>query len=167
MDSEQAGLSEEEEPPRPKKKEVQFHKRGSIEEVRRISRLSTYGTEEVIAYWGNNDEYRLRKQELKEAVIDWHYGRRNSDNMTFTAIGIEDQVGEGRALRKEIRSRSRSAVLEEQALQGAEGSRDDELLADVYKDTSQDAEAKARQVAQRIANDVRRFNDSDFDDVQL
>ena len=161
MDLEQSALDEEEDPSLPKKKAVQFHQRDSIAEVQRISRISMYNPDEVTAYWGDSEEHRLRKQELKEAVMDWHKGRRNSDNLTFTTVGIEDKVGEGRAIRKEMRWRSRNVVMDQQAWQDEEGYQDDELLADIYKVTTQNARLKAREVAQRIADDVARFQDHD------
>ncbi len=161
MDAEQVALEEgEDEPTPPPKKGVRFHKRGSIEEVKRISRISMYNPEEIIAYWGDSEEHLLRKEELKKAVLDLHRGRRSSDNFSFTSIGIEGKVGEGRALRKEMRWKSRNAVFDEQAWQEAEGARDDEQLADIYKVTTQDALVMAQDVAKRVAEDVGKFQGS-------
>jgi hypothetical protein len=109
MDLKQTPLVEEEAPVPPKKKGVQFHSRGSVEQVRRISRYSMYQPEEVVAYWGESNEHKLRKEELKMAVRDWQLGRRNSDNFTFSTIGIADKVGEGREKKKLNRYKSRIA----------------------------------------------------------
>ena len=70
----------------PKARGVQFpHRESKLEVVKRISRVSqTYSPEEVIAVWGDSNEYRLRKQELKQAVVAMQTGRRSSDNYTFT-----------------------------------------------------------------------------------
>jgi len=160
MDYEQTALGEEEPAPVPKKKGVQFHRRESVEQVQRISRYSMYDPEEVIAYWGDTDEHRLRKEELKAAVVDWQMGRRQSDNFTFTTLGIADKVGEGRAMKKEIRYKSRNAVLDEQDLQEAEGLKDDELLADIYRFTTLKAKEKAKQEALEVAEEVQKFQES-------
>lgn len=140
-------------------KGVQFKSRGSIEQVRRISRYSNYDPTEVIAYWGTNDEHRLRKEELREAARDYQMGRRSSDNFSFSTKGISDKVGEGKAVKKENRLKSRMAVMDEQDLQDVEGVRDDELLADIYGVTTYGARAKARNEAEAMAEEVRRLND--------
>jgi len=158
MDLSQRILEEDDEAPMmPKKKGVQFHSRSSMEQVRRISRYSNYDPEEVVAYWGDSNEHRLRKQELREAVLDWQMGRRNSDNFSFTTVGIADKVGEGKAIKKENRWKSRNAVMDEQDLQVSEGLRDDEVLADIYTITTVSAKNKAHQEALNIADGVKHF----------
>lgn len=161
MDIEQTPLGEEEAPLSPTKKGVQFHSRGSVEQVRQISRYSMYDPEEVVAYWGESNEHTLRKQELKQAVMDWQMGRRNSDNFSFTTVGIADKVGEARQVKKENRWRSRNAVMDEQYLQEAEGVLDDELLADIYSVTTTGAKKKAHEEALNIAGEVQHFHGED------
>lgn len=158
MDLSQSNLKDEEAPAvAPKKKGVQFHSRNSVEQVRRISRYSNYDPDEVVAYWGDSNEHRLRKQELREAVVEWQQGRRMSDNFSFTTVGIADKVGEGRAVKKENRWKSRSAVMDEQDLQESEGLRDDELLADIYTITTVASKKKAHEDALDIADEVKQF----------
>ena len=140
-------------------KGVQFKSRNSIEQVRRISRYSNYAVEEVIAYWGDNDEHRLRKEELREAAKEYSMGRRTSDNFSFSAKGIADKVGIGKAIKKENRIKSRMAVMDEQELQDVEGIYDDELLADIYSVTTLGAKAKARKEAEATAEEVRRLHE--------
>jgi len=164
MDFQQVAFGEEDESVNLKKKGVQFHTRNSLEEVQRISRFSTYDPEEITAYWGDDDEHQLRKEELKSAVMDWQMGRRNSDNLSFSMVGLEDKVGPGRTFRKEMRWRSRTAVMDEQSFQAAEGVYDDEQLASVYKITSQEARLKAQEVARRLASDVEGFQTEDLPD---
>lgn len=130
-----------------------------MEQVQRISRYSMYDPEEVVAYWGESNEHVLRKQELKKAVMDWQMGRRNSDNFSFTTVGIADKVGEGREVKKENRFRSRAAVMDEQYLQEAEGLLDDDLLADIYSVTTVGAKKKAHEEALHIADEVKQFHD--------
>lgn len=156
MDSQQSSLSEEKAPV--ESKGVQFRSKSSIEEVKRISRISNYDLDEVTAYWGDGNEQRVRKEELKVAVKEWQQGRRSSDNFTFTTRGIADKVGEGKAAKKANRTISRMAVMDEQELQEAEGLRDDELLAQVYSIEAIGAKEKARKEALDIANEVERFN---------
>ena len=161
MDLEQKALDEEENPMPPKKKKgVQFHSRGSVEQVRRISRYSMYDPEEVVAYWGESDEHALRKQELKQAVMEWQMGRRNSDNFSFTTVGIADKVGEGKQIKKANRWKSRNAVLDEQYLQEAEGIMDDKLLADIYAVTTNSSKKKAHEEALHMAEEVQQFQES-------
>jgi hypothetical protein len=125
-----------------------------MEQVRRISRYSNYTIEEVESVWGDGDEHRLRKQELKTAVIEWQQGRRASDNFTFTTRGIADKVGPGRMIKKENRARSRQAVMDEQELQDLEGLIDDELLGDIYTITTRSAKEKAHEEALDLAAEV-------------
>ena len=141
--------------PRNKKKGgIQWHSRESIEVVKRISRVSQYSPDEVIAVWGDNDEFRLRKQELKKAAQEMQQGRRVSDNLTFTTIGIADKVGPGRQMKKELRKSAWEAVLDEQELQEREGVQDDELLSEVYAMTSEKAKEKARLDALKLNEEV-------------
>jgi hypothetical protein len=145
----------------PKKKGVQFRRRESIEQVRRISRFSKYSIDEVEAYWGDGSEHKLRKQELREAVVEWQQGRRMSDNLSFTTRGIADKVGIGKQQKKENRVVSRQAVMDEQDLQYEEGSRDDELLADIYTITTVSAKKKAQKEALDMQEEVKILHDQD------
>jgi hypothetical protein len=137
---------------------VQFRSRDSIEEVRRISRISNYNLEEVIAYWGDSDDHVLRKKELKKAAQEFHFQRRQSDN-NFTSLGIADKVGEGRQLKKKNRNTSRNAVLDEQDLQCHEGVYDDELISDVYTITTYGAKKAAQECAKALHKQVEEFDD--------
>ena len=128
---------------------VQFRSQSSIEAIRRISRVSNYNMEDIINYWGDNDEQALRKSELKQAVQDMYYRRRTSDS-DFTTLGISDKAGHGRAVRKVNKMLSRNAVMDEQDLQRYEGTLDDDLLADVYSITSTAAKKEARIKAERL-----------------
>ena len=142
-----------------KKGGVQFRSRESIEQVRRISRFSNYSLDEVEAYWGDGSEHKLRKQELRQAVMEWQQGRRMSDNLTFTTKGIADKVGEGKAVKKENRAISRQAVLDEQELQDLEGAQDDELLADIYTITTVKAKEKAQKEALEMQEEVKKIQE--------
>lgn len=128
---------------------VQFRSQSSIEEIRRISRISNYDMEEIINVWGERDEHTLRKSELKRAVKDMYFNRRGSDT-DFTTLGIDDKAGHGRAVKKVNRVLSRNAVMDEQSLQNHEGILDDELLADVYSITSTPAKREAQIKAERL-----------------
>jgi hypothetical protein len=138
-------------------KGVKFHSRGSIEEVRRISKVTNYSEEELIAYWGESDEFKLRKQDLRIAVQDWQQGRRVSDNLEFTTIGLLDKIGEGRKQKKKNRQVSRQAVLDEQELQDLEGYPDDGLLSEVYQVTAAKAKEKAHEEAVHIHDEVEKL----------
>ena len=142
---------------------VQFHSRGSIEQVRRISRYSNYSEDELIAYWGETDEFKLRKQDLREAVQEWQAGRRMSDNLNFTTIGLMDKIGEGRKEKKKIRETSRQAVMYEQELQDLEGDPDDELLSSVYQATSAKSKEKAHEEALHMADEVKKLAEENAD----
>jgi hypothetical protein len=136
---------------------VQFRSRGSIEEVRRISRISNYNIEEVICYWGDTAEHQLRKQELRKAAHEMQFCRRNSDNVSFTTLGIADKVGEARVIKKKNRKTATTAVLDEQDLQDFEGVYDDELLANVYTSTTVEAKKIAQQSAKALHEEVAKF----------
>ena len=129
--------------------DVRFRSQSSIEEVRRISRISNYDMDEITNYWGDSDEHALRKSELKKAVKEMHYNRRESDS-DFTTLGLDDKAGHGRAVRKVNKTVSRSAVMDEQDLQNHEGILDEELLADVYSITSTAAKREAQIKAERL-----------------
>ena len=134
---------------------VQFRSESSIEAVRRISRVSNYDMEDIINYWGDNDEQALRKSELKQAVQDMQYSRRTSDS-NFTTLGIDDKAGHGRAVRKVNKILSRNAVMDEQDLQRYEGTLDDDLLADIYSITSTAAKKEAQIKAERLHDKLVR-----------
>ena len=97
---------------------VQF--RCALEEIRRISRLSSYQLDEIVAVWGDEEEQINRQQELKRDVTKYIQSgsgsgrRRLSDNYTFTSVGLCDHVG----IRKEEKIIAREqvwdAVLNEQ-----------------------------------------------------
>jgi hypothetical protein len=158
--------------PQPRKKGIRFPDRQSrIEEVRRISRLSNYALEEVIAMWGDTEEHALQKMELKAAVSDIVQGRRNSDNLTFSAMGLTDKFGNRKVEKKQARMESWEAVLDEQYLQEQDGIRNDELLAGVYEETTYDAKEKALQEALQLERDVKAMmlnpsNDDDHDNEE-
>jgi hypothetical protein len=143
------------------KKGVQWPSRDSIEKVRRISTYTNYSEEEVVAYWGEDDEHHLRKQELRQAAMDCQSGRRMSDNLTFTTKGLVDKVGIGREVKKENRQKSRDAVMDEQDLQEVEGFIDDELLSDIYTFTTLKAKQKAHQEALDMAEEVKALSISE------
>ena len=91
---------------------VQFRSRNSIEDIRRISTISNYDLDEVIAVWGNEDEQTQRVQELKQEMSDLYNGRRASDNLTCTSIGLH--VGPRQSEKLEAREATYQAVLFEQ-----------------------------------------------------
>lgn len=157
MDLQQTALGEEDDEGS-QNRGVRFPSIGKMEQVKRISRYSNYEIDEIIAYWGDSEEHRLRKEELREAAMDWKMGRRTSDNFTFTSAGIADKVGEGRALKRENRIKARNAVLDEQDLQYEEGVKNEELLAEIYTLTTVDAKKKARAEAEHMAEEVGKLN---------
>lgn len=131
--------------------DVRFRSQSSMEAIRRISRISDYDMAEILDYWGDTEEKDERKAELKQAVKDMYYKRRESDS-DFTTLGLDDKAGHGRAIRKANKALARNAVLDEQDLQLHEGILDDELLADVYSITSTAAKREAQMKAQRLAD---------------
>jgi hypothetical protein len=149
---------EQEEVTRRPKKGIQWHSRNSIELIKRISRVSHYSIEEIFAVWGDDDEAIRRKQELKVAARDMQYGRRVSDNMTFSTIGIRDKVGLGRQEKQEARYKAWDAVTDEQDLQASEGRRDSELIAGVYSMTTAATRGKARLEALKLEEEVRQLH---------
>ena len=92
---------------------VQF--RCALEEIRRISRLSSYQLEEIVAVWGDDDEQIERQQELKRDANEFiHSGRRSSDNYTFTSVGLCDHVGTRKEEKITAREQVWDAVWKEQ-----------------------------------------------------
>ena len=136
---------------------VMFRRKTSIEQVRRISRISSRNIAEVVDYWGTTEEHMLRKQELRQAAVEMQAKRRMSDNMEFTTLGLADKVGEGKMLKKQNRYLSREAVLDEQDLQYQEGIVDDELLADVYSSVTYGPQKDAAQKAAMLHEEVKKF----------
>jgi hypothetical protein len=145
----------EQEVSRPKKR-IQWHSRNSIEVIRRISRVSQYSVDEIAAVWGDDDEAILRKQELKLAAKDMQAGRRLSDNMTFSTIGIRDKVGAGREEKREARYKAWDAVMDEQDLQANEGQIDSEIIAGVYSMTTAETRERAHLEALKMEEEVRK-----------
>lgn len=137
---------------------VRFRSVGSIEAVRRISRVSDYDLEEITNYWGDDDECKLRKHELKQAAKDMECHRRLSDNLEFTTLGIADMTGEAKAFKRANRVKARHAVMDEQELQEREGVVDDELLADVYSDECVFARRRAAEKAKTLHEEVEHFS---------
>lgn len=129
--------------------DVRFRSKSSMEQVRRISRISDYNMSEIQMYWENDEEKGQRRAELKQAVKDMYYDRRPSDN-EFTNLGLGDKAGHGRAVRKANKMLGVNAVLDEQNLQIHEGCMDDELLADVYSITTTAAKKEGQLRAQRL-----------------
>ena len=154
---------EEEVTTRPKKG-VQWHSRNSIEVIKRISRVSQYSIDEVCAVWGDDDEAKLRKQELKATASDVKSGRRISDNLTFSTVGMRDMVGLGRKERKEAIYDAWDTVMNEQDLQASEGlGIDSELLAGVYSMTTAETSGKAHLEALEMEEEVRKHAMEDID----
>ena len=154
---------EEEVTSRPKKR-IQWHSRKSIEVIKRISRVSQYSIDEIFAVWGDDDEATLRKQELKVAASDVKNGRRMSDNLTFSTVGIRDKVGLGRQERKEAIYNAWDTVMNEQDLQTSEGlGRDSELIAGVYSMTTAETRGKAHLEALKMEEEVRKNTTEDID----
>ena len=142
-----------------KKKGVKFHSRDSINEVLDISGLCNYTEDELDATWGDDLEHQLRKEELRQATIEFRQGRRASDNLTFTTKGIADKVGQGRMMKKMNRALSRQAVMDVQDFQDMEGDTDDKLIASVYSSTTLKARLKAQKEAEDMADEVKRINE--------
>ena len=154
---------EEEVTSRPKKR-IQWHSRKSIEVIKRISRVSQYSIDEIFAVWGDDDEATLRKQELKVAASDVKNGRRMSDNLTFSTVGIRDKVGLGRQEKREARNKAWDAVMDEQDLQASEGREgDSERIADAYSMTTAETRGKAHLEALKMEEEVRKHTTEDID----
>ena len=144
------------------KRNVRFASRRSImEDVKRISRLSNYSLSEVIAVWGDTEEHKLHKKELKTAVKDMVTGRRMSDNLTFTSVGIDDKIGEGKYEKIQNRQDGWEAVFDEQYLQEEDGIKDDDILADVYHDAATESRIKAHAEALQLEEEVKNLVISD------
>ena len=144
------------------KRNVRFASRRSImEDVKRISRLSNYSISEVIAVWGDTEEHKLHKKELKNAVKDMVTGRRMSDNLTFTSVGIDDKIGEGKCEKMQNRQDGWEAVFDEQYLQEEDGIKDDDILADVYHDATTESRIKAHAEALQLEEEVKNLVLSD------
>ena len=89
---------------------VRFRSRKSIEQVKRILRLSDYNMDEIQAMYGTDEEELERKQILQEQILEFgeyadammdeyessndevKFDRRVSDN-SYTTIGIRDKCG--------------------------------------------------------------------------
>jgi hypothetical protein len=141
-----------------KKKGVRFHSRNSIEEVQRISTLSQYSLDEIQAVWGDSDEFKLRKKELKETVIAIRDGKKRESSNFHSNLGTAGMFGEGNRLKKESRKKAWETVMDEQDLQYQEGKIDDELLADVYHVATQFPGRRAQEDALKIHEEVERSN---------
>ena len=99
---------------------VRFRSRKSIEQVKRILRLSDYNMDEIQAMYGTDEEELERKQILQEQILEFgeyadammdeyensndevKFDRRVSDN-SYTTIGIRDKCGP--RLQEKIESR--------------------------------------------------------------
>lgn len=159
-------MSDELEVSKPKKKKggIQFRSRDSIEQVKRISKFTSYNVDEVESYWGNSSDHKLRKEELRQTVQEWKQGRRQSDNLTFTTIGIMDKIGKGKQKKKANREKARQAVMDEQDLQDEEGHIDDDLLAEIYSATTVSSKKKAQEEAMKLRGEVDALS-ADEDDL--
>jgi len=137
---------------------VQFRSQSSIEDVMQVSRVSTYDVSEIVGYWGEADDHRLRRTELKKDVRDLALNKRSSDT-DFTTLGIDDKFGPGRQIKSMNRTLSRNAVMEEQDLQYHEGILDDEMMRGVYaintRVAKENAWKKAQQLHEALANDEK------------
>jgi hypothetical protein len=141
----------------PTKKGIQWHSRDSIEVIKKISRVSEYSLDEIIAVWGDDDEAILHKQELRAAAKDVQHGRRVSDNMTFSTTGLKFLVGAAREEKQEAKYKAWDAVMDEQDLQYDEGrGRDSELIAGAYSMTTAEPSEKAHLEALKMQEEVRK-----------
>jgi hypothetical protein len=139
------------------KKGIQWHSRDSIEVIKKISRISQYSLDEIIAVWGDGDEEILRKKELRAAAKDVQHGRRVSDNMTFSTTGLKFLVGAAREEKQEAKYKAWDAVMDEQDLQYDEGrGRDSELIAGAYSMTTAEPSEKAHLEALKMQEEVRK-----------
>jgi len=141
-----------------KPKGVRFHSRNSIEQVQRISRVSQcYTPDEIFAVWGDTEEFYLRKQELRDTVQRIKQGRRDSDNINTTTLGLTQMYGAGRQEKKMNRVRAVDTVMQEQQYQFMYEENNPDQIADVYHDTTTASRRKARQEAKRIEEEVQTF----------
>ena len=175
-------MEDEADDPRAKyqsKKQLRFPSKDDVlNERHNISRLSTYELDELLAVWGDSEEKYNRKQAVKEDVKQFQkMGRRLSDNMTFTSVGLLDKVGERRVEKFINRERGLETVLSTQETQrrlmemdcydripgvtasfGRNGEDNDEVLAKLYKLTVQSAQEKAYNDALDLHNDIVNEN---------
>ena len=155
-----------------KSKGIRFPSKDDVLNERfNISRLSTYELEEIMAVWGDKEEQIENRIKLKQEVREFAQGRRLSDNMTFTSMGLTDKIGIGRLEKQHYRQEGYEAVLGTQetqrvmALDGldqVEGSPchpsiRNEVIAAIYSNTVEPASLKAHQEALALHHEVEKY----------
>ena len=75
---------------------VRFPSKRSIQCVEYVDRIGDDDHDIKNNIWCNEQELNLRRHRIKCDIRDWTRGRRNSDNMTFSSLGLEGYVGKGK-----------------------------------------------------------------------
>ena len=99
---------------------VRFRSNQSIETVKYVTSLDEYDIETYNNLWCSEYELNVRRHQLKCELRDYtrfchgvgrgRSGRRNSDNLTFTTLGLKPYVGHGKRQKQHARNVQMSAV---------------------------------------------------------
>ena len=117
--------------------------------------------EEITKTWLQEEEvYQIRKR-CRDliAYADNHHNHSNS--YKYCIRGLESHTKYGKELKDRNRYESKMLVLDEQDQQYLDDSFDDEKIASVYKEISQQCQLRAIYIAQKDRRDVDRYYKKD------
>lgn len=118
---------------------VTFGKRVKVKKIRSHKMFSQA---EYDAIWHNEEEYATIKKGCI-ATLRLMMNQEFQENEDYCPRGLEVRTKEGSSTRKEVRLRASMAVLEEQEMQAAWGTKDMERIRGCYLDISADAKSRA------------------------
>jgi hypothetical protein len=118
----------------------------------RTLHIIDYSDEELRSTWHTALDYDRIKRENRTTIRLMMCGGCGSplslvDSVRYFPRGLEASTREGSNKRRLNKLQSRSAVIDEQELQNAEGQCDPELLADVYFDSAHHCQDEAHEKA--------------------
>ena len=140
------------------KKTVSF---ASTARIKRILHLKEYSKEELVTTWYQTADFDRIRQEINETIDLMEEGTL-LDESRYCKRGIEFHTREGSKLRRDNRSMSLCALLEEQSIQNDEGENDVEMMARVYSEYTCRCSIAAHMVALSDYEIVRARHDEQF-----
>ena len=139
---------------------VRFRSNQSIETVEYVTPLNEYDSETYNKLWCTAYELSIQRHALKCELRDYtRYGRRNSDNMTFSSLGLTTYVGHGKRQKQHARNMQMSAVRAELYEQW--------LLHQQSKKQKQQQQKEGQQMPQQQREQQDSTTTADVDDFNI
>ena len=142
---------------------VRFSEENQIHQI--ISR-EDYSVQEIDECWYTASEYVSFRQNICMTVYLHKIDPNRIDGTEYTMRGVEHRVEGASSRRYSIRSRAKSAVLDEQDFQDGLGEASVNYIAAAYSSVTKDAVFEALNLAALDQLDIFRYqNEAAYDDI--